>query len=221
MAEADSASLPEQVVEASVRVTIALDGVKKAEATPLSVIERVNIGRWQVVRGEALRQIALVMGGVGPVGSYRANELPGVVAKDQELTRTKGKAWGLVVKVWYAHKSNKVLWTLSGVWDATGDDEVVADLKAWLDAMVGVGTVSEGWRKSYLSCYMIVKGVAEESWVKLGCKEVRVGNNNVEWGRRAPLVVSRAYRKLAIKLEMANVEAMETAVRWRILVGDL
>ena len=70
----------------------------------------------------------------------------------------------------------------------------------------------------HLSKYVVVGGIPQENWAASGWEGVRWDNPDVVWGHRGPLVVSRVWKKLVVKLEVLNTAAVGVAVKSGVLV---
>ena len=214
------ATTPEELVPRAAKVSEAAEGVNRAEAVPSPASEDVDVGGgWRVVGGSVVRKVEVVSRLGGPVGHARTAGLPGVVETVQSLLRSGSKAWGVSVKVWGQHESDEILWTVSGVGKEVEDAEVVSLLRVNVAAAVGEAEVVDWWAEDHLSKYVVVGGVPEENWAASGWEGIRQDNLDVAWGRRGPLVVSRVWSNLMVKLEVLNAAAVGTVVKSGLVVG--
>ena len=65
-----------------------------------------------------------------------------------------------------------------------------------------------------MSAYVVVRGIPEMEWLseKGGVQGLVVGNPGIMWGRRQPVVVSRAWNRVDVKMELMTAEAARGAV---------
>ena len=70
-----------------------------------------------------------------------------------------------------------------------------------------------------MSKYVVVGGIPEENWAASGWEGVRKDNPGVEWGHRGPLVVSRVWKKVSVKLGVLNAAAVGAVVKSGVVVG--
>ena len=65
-----------------------------------------------------------------------------------------------------------------------------------------------------MSTYVVVRGIPEREWLseKGGVQGLVVGNPGIMWGPRQPVVVSRAWNRMDVKMELMTVEAARGAV---------
>ena len=59
-------------------------------------------------------------------------------------------------------------------------------------AVVGAGLVRDSWVEGKKSRYVVVQGIPEAEWVKDRMSKLKGGAGGAVWGRRAPVVTSRA-----------------------------
>ena len=65
----------------------------------------------------------------------------------------------------------------------------------------------------------MVGGVPEENWAASGWEGVRRDNPGWTWGHHGPLVVSRVWEKLSVKLEVYDAAAVGAVVKSGVVVG--
>ena len=142
------ATMPEELVPRAAKVPEAAAGVQRVEAVPSPASDDVDVGGgWRVVGGSVIRKVEVVSRLGGPVGRARTAGLPGVVEKLQALLRNESLGWGVSPKVWSQHRSDEILWTVSGVGKAVGDIAVIDWLRVNVVAMVGEAEMwTGGWR---------------------------------------------------------------------------
>ena len=190
--ECMKATTPEELVPRAAKVAEAAAGVKRVEAIPSPASEDMDVGGgWRVVGGNVVRKVEIVFRLGGPVGRSRTADLPKLVEEVQALLRSGSSGWGMSAKVWSQHRSDEVLWTISGVGKSVVDSEVLDRLRVNVVAVVGAAEVVEWWVEDHLSRYVVVGGIPEENWAASGWEGVRQDNPSVAWGHRGPLVVSR------------------------------
>lgn len=59
----------------------------------------------------------------------------------QALGQSSFQAWGISAKVWSAHGSDEILWSVSAVEESVTDTEVVSQLRVSVEATVGTEEV--------------------------------------------------------------------------------
>ena len=154
----------------------------------------------------------------GPVGRERTVGLKGVVEPVQFLVKESGRvSWGVGALVWTEHAADEVLWRVTGVGRDTYEEEVRKELERDVTAVVGAGLVRESWVEERKSRYVVVKGIPEAEWVRDGRSKLKGGTGEVVWGRRAPVVVSRAGKAgaahVSVKVEVVSGEATAFLVK--------
>ena len=172
-----------------------------------------------MVVGSVVRKVEVVSRLGGPGGRARTAGLPKLVEQVQSLFRSESLGWGVSAKVWSQHGSDEVLWTVSGVGGTVADSGVLDRLRVNVVAAVGAAEVVDWWVEDHLSKYVVVGGIPEENWAASGWDGVRRDNPGVAWGHHSPLVVSRVWSRLAVKLEVLNAEAVGMVVRSGVIVG--
>ena len=137
-----NATTLEKLLPRAVKVTEAAANVERAEAVPSLAREEVDVGEgWRVVGGKVVRRVEVVSWLSGPIGCARSAGLSEVVEKVQALIRSGFQTWGISAKVWGAHGSDEILWTVSGVGEGVRDAEVVDRWRVIVEASVGTEEV--------------------------------------------------------------------------------
>ena len=124
-----------------------------------------------------------------------------------------------MAKVWNQHGSDEILWSVTGVSKEAGDAGVVDWLRVNIAAVVGTADVVDWWVEDHLSRYVVVGGIPKGNWAVSGWEGVRRDNPDVAWGHRGPLVVSRVWGKLSVKLEVRDAAAVSSVVKSGVVVG--
>ena len=73
--------------------------------------------------------------------------------------------------------------------------------------------------EDHLSRYVLVVGIPEKNWAASGWEGVRRDSTGVAWGHRGPLVVSRVWGRLSVKLKVQDAAAVGSVVKSGIIVG--
>ena len=149
-----------------------------------------------------------------PVDGQRRKSLQGDVTKVQVLVVAVNLGWGVVASSYTVHGGDEVLWTVRRVdVDMNGTDVAGVVLKN-LEAVWGVGSEVGCWVDNTQSTYVVVGGILEREWLSdVGRTQSLVGGNTrIMWGPRQPVVVSRAWKRVDVKVELMTGEAARGAV---------
>lgn len=92
-----------------------------------------------------------------------------------------------------------------------------------LEAIWGVGSVIGGWVENKQSPYMVVHGILEREWLsgKGRVQGLVDGNPGVMWGPRQPAVVSNAWNRVDVKVELMTAEMAKEAVVRELVYGRI
>ena len=200
-------AVAEKVVEAA-RMVVELEREVAACAAP------VEIGGWQVVGGKKRKTVQVVSQLCRPLDGEGRKSLQGAVSKVQGLIGAANLGWGLVASPNTVHGGDEVLWTVRGVGEEVNGTEVAKTVMKNLEAVWGVGSLVGCWVENKLSAYVVVRGIPEREWLseKGGVQGLVVGNPGIMWGPRQPVVVSRAWNRVDVKMELMTAEAAKGAV---------
>ena len=124
------------------KVSEAAAGVERVEAVPSSASEDVDVGGgWRVVGGRVVRKVEVVSRLDGPIGRARTAGLLSVVEKVHALVRCGSVACSVSTKVWSQHRSDEILWAVTGMDKMVGNVEVLERLRVGVEATVGTEEV--------------------------------------------------------------------------------
>ena len=73
--------------------------------------------------------------------------------------------------------------------------------------------------EDHLSKYVVVSGIQEENWATSRLEGVCRYNSDVAWGHWCPLMVSKVWKKLAVKVEVRDAAAEIAVVKSGVVVG--
>ena len=200
-------AIAEKVVEAARRV-VELEREVAASPAP------VEVGGWQVVRGKKRKTVQVVSQLCHPVDGEGRKSLQGAVSKMQSLVGAANLGWGLVASPYTVHGGDEVLWTVRGVGDEVNGTEVAGTILKNLEAVWGVGSLAGCWVENKMSAYVVVRGIPEREWLSEqgGVQGLLEGNQGIMWGPRQPVVVSRAWNRVDVKMEVMTAGAARGAV---------
>ena len=200
-------AVAEKVVEAA-RVVVELEGEVAASASP------VEIEGWQVAGGRKLKTVQVVSQLCRPLDGEGRKSLQGAVSKMQSLAGAANLRWGLIASLYTVHGGDEVLWTVRGVDEAVNGTEVAKIVMRKLEAVWGAESLVGCWVENKLSAYVIVRGIPQREWLseKEGVQGLVEGNPGIMWGPRQPVVISRAWNRLDVKMEFMTAEAAKGAV---------
>ena len=208
-------AVAEKVVEAA-RMVVELEREVAACVAP------VEIGGWQVVGGKKRKTVQVVSQLCRPLDGEGRKSLQGAVSKVQGLIGAANLGWGLVASSYTVHGGDEVLWTVRGVGEEIDGTEVARTVMKNLEAVWGVGSLVGCWVENKISAYVVVRGIPEREWLseKGGVQGLVVGNPGIMWGPRQPVVVSRAWHRVDVKIEVMTAEAARgTVVRGLMYCG--
>lgn len=196
----------ETVVEAA-RTVVEPEREVAAEAM------RVEIGGWQGAGGRKRKTVKVATQLCRPQDAERRKALQGAIAKVQELLGAANLEWGLVASPYTVNTGDEVLWMVRGVGGVNGS-EVTRTVMRNLEAVWGVGTLVGCWIENKMSAYVVVRGIPKREWLsdKKGVQGLVEGNSGTMWGPRQPVVISRAWNRVDVKLESMRAEAAKGAV---------
>ena len=102
--------------------------------------------------------------------------------------------------------------------DINGMDVAGVVLKN-LEAVCGVGSMLGCWVENKQSTNVVVRGILEREWLSdVGRTQGLVGGNSgIMWGPRQPVVVSRAWNRVDVMVELITAEAAKGAVIWGLV----
>ena len=200
-------ALAEKVVEAA-RVVVELEGEVAASAS------LVEIGGWQVAGGRKRKTVQVVSQLCRPLDGEGRKSLQGAVSKMQSLAGAANLRWGLIALPYTVHGGDEVRWTVRGVDEAVNGTEVAKIVMRNLETVWGAESLVGCWVENKLSAYVIVRGIPEREWLseKGGVQGLVEGNPGIMWGPRQPVVISRAWNRLDVKMELMTAEAAKGAV---------
>ena len=149
-----------------------------------------------------------------PLDSERRKTLQEVVGKVQGLVRAARLGWGMVASPYTIHGGNKFLWTVGGVELEVNGSDVARMILRNLEAVWGVGSMVGCWVENRLSAYVVIWGIPEREWLseKSGAQGLIDGNLGIIWGPRQQTVISRAWNRVDVKVEIMTAEAARGAV---------
>ena len=77
-----------------------------------------------------------------------------------------------------------------------------------------MGSLVGCWVENKMSAYVVVRGIPEREWLSEqgGVQGLVGGNLGIMWGTRQPVVVSRAWNRVDVKMELMTAEAARGAV---------
>ena len=132
----------------------------------------------------------------------------------QGLIGAANFGWGLVASPYTVHGGDEVLWTVRGVGEEVNGTEVAGTILKNLEAVWGVGSLVGCWVENKMSAYVVVRGIPEREWLSEqgGVQGLIVGNPSIMWGPRQPVVISRAWNRVDVKMELMTAEAARGAV---------
>ena len=144
-----------------------------------------------------------------PLDRERRKALQGAVTKVQGLVGAANLGWGLVASPYTVHDGDEILWTVCGVDEAVNGSKVAKVVLRNLEAVWEVGLLVECWVENKLSAYVVVQGIPEREWLsdKGGVQGLVEGNAGTMWGPRQPVVVSKAWNRVDVKVELETAEA--------------
>ena len=201
-------AVAEKVVEAA-RMVVKLEREVAACAAP------VEIRGWQVVGGKKRKTVQVVSQLCRPLDGEGRKSLQRAVSKVQGLIGAANLGWGLVASPYTVHGGDEVLWTVRGVGEEVNGTEVARTVMKNLEAVWGVGSLVGCWVENKVSAYVVVMGIPEREWLseKGGVQGLVVGNPDIMWALRQPVVVSRTWNRVDVKMELMTAEAARGAVR--------
>ena len=112
-----------------------------------------------------------------------------------------------------------MLWSVRRVdVDMNGTDVAGVVLKN-LEAVWGVGSMLGCWVENKQSTYVVVRSILEREWLSDvgGTQGLAEGNLGIMWGPRQPVVVSRAWNRVDVMVELIMAEASKGAVIRRLV----
>lgn len=123
-------------------------------------------------------------------------------------------SWGVVASPYTVHVRDEVLWTVRGLDVGMYSTEVAGVVLKNLEAICGVGSVVGSWVENKQSTYVVVRCIRERKWLSdVGGTQGLVGGNpGIMWGSRQPVVVSRAWNRVDVKVELMTAEAAKGVV---------
>ena len=132
----------------------------------------------------------------------------------QSLLGAANLGWGLVASPYTVHEGDEVLWTVRAVGEGVNGTEVAGTILKNLEAVWGVGSLVGCWVKNKMSAYVVVRGIPEREWLSEqgGVQSLVEGNPGIMWGPRQPVVVSRAWNRVDVKMELMTAEDAKGAV---------
>ena len=103
---------------------------------------------------------------------------------------------------------------MRGISEGVSGTEVAETILKNLEAVWGVGSLIGCWVENKLSAYVVVRGIPEKEWLSEqgGVQALVVGNPGIMWGPRLPVVISRAWNRVDVKMELMTAEAAKGAV---------
>ena len=149
-----------------------------------------------------------------PLDGEGRKSLQGAVSKVQSLVGAANLGWGLIACPYTVHGGDEVLWTVRGVGEEVNGMEVAGTVLKNLEAVCGVGSLVGCWVQNKMSADVVVRGIPEREWLSEqgGVQGLVVGNPGIMWGPRQPVVVSRAWNRVDVKMELMTAEAARGAV---------
>ena len=110
--------------------------------------------------------------------------------------------------------ANEVLWTVRGVGEEVNGTEVAGTIMKNLEVVWGVGSLVRCWVQNKMTAYVMVRGILKREWLSEqgGVQGLVEGNPGIMWGPRQPVVVSRAWNRVDVKMELLTAEAARGAV---------
>ena len=77
-----------------------------------------------------------------------------------------------------------------------------------------MGSLVGCWVENKMSAYVVVRGIPEREWLSEhgGVQGLVGGNLGIMWGPRQPVVVSRAWNRVEVKMELMTAEAARGAI---------
>ena len=203
----DAVGMAGKVVEAA-RMVVELEREVVASAAP------VEIGGWQVVGGRKRKKLQVVSQLCRPLGGEGRKSLQGAVSNMQGLVVAANLGWALVASPYTVHVGDKALWTVRGVDEGVNSTMVAGTIMKNLDPVWGVGSRVGCWVENKMSAYIVVRGIPEREWLfeNGGVQGLVQGNPGIMWGTRQPVVVSKAWNRVDVKMELMMAEAAKGAV---------
>ena len=118
----------------------------------------------------------------------------------QGLVGAANLGWGLLASPYTVHGGDEVLWTVRGVGEEVNGMEVAGTILKNLEAVWGVGSLVGCWVENKMSAHVVVRGIPEGEWFSEqgGVQGLVVGNLDIMWGLRQPVVVSRAWNRVDV-----------------------
>ena len=202
------------LVEAAERVVRAARMVEVLKREVTDSTAPVEIGGWQIPGGKKRKSVQMVSQLGRPVDGEGRRTLQEAVGEVQGLMGAASLGWGLVALLCTVHGSDKVLWRVRGVELEVNGSDVAKMILGNLEVVWGVGSVVGHWVENKLSAYVVVRGIPEREWLseKGGVQGLVDGNPGVMWGPRQPTVISRAWNRVDVKVEIMTAEAAKGAV---------
>ena len=199
--------IAERVVE-SARMVVELEREVAASAAP------VEVAGWQVVGGKKRKTVQVVSQLCRPLDREGRKSRQGAVSKMQSLVGAAILRWGLVSTPYTVHVADEVLWTVRGVGEEVNGTEVAGTIMKNLEVVWGVRSLVGCWVENKMSAYVVVRGIPEREWLSEqgGVQGLVEGNPGIMWGPRQPVVVSRAWNRVDVKIELMTAEAAKGAV---------
>ena len=154
-----------------------------------------------------------------PVDGERRKSLQRDVTKVQGLVVAANLCWGVVASLYTVHGGDEVLWSVHRVDVDMNGTDVAAVVRKNLEAVWGVGSMLGCWVENKQSTYVVVRGILEREWLSdVGVTQGLVeGNPGIMWGPRQPVVVSRAWNRVDVMVELIMAEASKGAVIRRLV----
>ena len=202
------------LVDAAERV---VDAARMVEALKREVADRaapVEIGGWQIAGGKKRKTVQVVSQLSRPRDGERRKLMQEAVGKVQGLVGAANLGWGLVASPYTMHGGNEVLWTVRGVEQEVNGSDIARMILKNLEAVWGIGSVVGCWVENKLSAYVVVWGIPEREWLseKGGVQGLVDANSGIMWGLRQPTMISRAWNRVDVKIEIMMAEAARGAV---------
>ena len=173
-----------------------------------------SVGGWQVAGGKKRKTVQVVAQMCRPLDGERRKALQGAVTKVQGLVGAANLGWGLVASPYIVHDGDDILWTVCEVNEGVNGSKVAKVVLRNLEAVWEVGSLVGCWVENKLSAYVVLQGIPEREWLsdKGGVQGFVEGNAGTMWGPRQPVVVSKAWNRVDVKVELETAEAAKGAV---------
>ena len=207
------------LVEVAAKVVEAAHVVVDLECEVANSAAPVEVGGWQVIEGHKRKPVPVVTQLSRPLDARRRGELQGAVGKVQGLLGTANLGWRLVASPYTVYGGDEILWTVRGVELEVDGSKVAQEVLRNLEVVWGVGSAVGCWRESKMSAYVLVQGILERKWLsdKSGVEGFVEGNLRIMWGPRQPVVVSKAWNSVDVKVELMTTDAARSAVVWGLV----